>query len=201
MTEQTKKVILNAVVSMIVLLLLAGGVVLAFYLTNGFTEDFKDFKEFYLTYGEEKITVQETKLNLKDGESYTFGVNYVFETANAEPKDFSVKIVSMADKSFSYTVDDLIYGFENGEDFSTSFDLKKTQSGFSFTIPKEGLLEILSKHHAGKETEIYYPNPLEDGYYFSVVVTSYNEKASYTIKFKLLASVSGVELDQNEILI
>ena len=197
MKQETSKKVGKVLAIVLAVLLLVGAIGLIFALTNGFTED---FKEFYLTYGDEKIMAQESKRDFKNGETYTFGVKYVLDTGITEPKDYSVKIVSNAEKTFSYTVDGQTYAFKGGEDYSSAFSLKKDEGAFTFTIPKEGLTEAISKHHSGKAVEVKNPDSLKDGYFFSVLVTSYNEKASCTVRFKLLTSVTGVEFDQKELL-
>ena len=196
MNQETSKKIGKVLAIVLVVLLLAGAIGLIFALTNGFTED---FKEFYLTYGDEKLTAKESKLDVKNGETYTFGVKYIFDTGITEPKDYSVKIVSNAEKTFSYSADGQTFAFKGGEEYSSAFDLKKDADAFTFTIPKGGLAEAISKHHSGKSVEVKNPELLKEGYFFSVVVTSYNEKATCTVKIKLLASVTGVEFNQKEL--
>ena len=196
MKQETSKKVGKVLAIVLAVLLLVGAIGLIFALTNGFTED---FKEFYLTCGDEKIMAQESKRDLKNGETYTFGVKYVLDTGITEPKDYSVKIISNAEKTFSYTVDGQTYAFKGGEDYSSAFSLKKDEGVFTFTIPKEGLTEAISKHHSGKAVEVKNPELLKDGYFFSVLVTSYNEKATCTVKIKLLASVTGVEFDLKEL--
>ncbi len=196
MKQGTGKKAAKIIAFILIILLLAGAIGLIFALTNGFTED---FKEFYLTCGDEKIMAQESKRNFKNGGTYTFGVNYVFETGVTEPKEYSVRIVSNAEKTFSYTVDGQTLAFKGGEDYSAAFALKKDEGAFTFTIPKEGITEAISKHYSGKPVEVKNPDLLKDGYFFSIIVTSYNEKAGCTVRFRLLTSVTGVAFDKEEL--
>lgn len=196
MKQETGKKVSKIIAFVLIILLLAGAIGLIFALTNGFTED---FKEFYLTYGDEKIMAQESKQSFKNGETYSFGVKYVLDTGITS-KDYSVKIVTNAEKTFSYTVDGQTYAFKGGEDYSSVFGLKKDEGAFTFTIPKGGITEAISKRHSDKPVEVNNPDLLKDGYFFSVLVTSYNEKASCTVRFKLLTGVTGVEFDVKELM-
>lgn len=196
MKQETSKKIGKIVAFVLVVLLLVGAIGLIFALTNGFTED---FKQFYLTCGDDKIMTQEDAREFKNGETYTFGVKYIFDAGVTKSKDYSVKIVSNAEKTFSYIADGKMYAFKGGEDYSSEFSLKKDEGAFTFTIPKGGLTEAITEHLSCKSVEVANPELLKDGYFFSIVVTSYNKKATYTVKIKLLANVTGVEFEQEDI--
>lgn len=195
MGQKTRKKIVTIVAYVLVVLLLVGAIGLIFALTNGFTED---FKQFYLTCGDEKIMTQEDEREFWTGETYTFGVKYIFDSG-AKSKDYSVKIVSNAEKTFSYSVDGQVFAFKGGEDYSSTFSLKKDEDAFTFSLPKGGLTEAISEHYSAKAVEVKNPELLKDGYFFSIVVTSYNKKATYTVKIKLLTNVTGVEFEQEDL--
>ena len=92
-----------------------------------------------------------------------------------------------------------LHPFKDGDDYSSEFGLKKDKDAFTFIIPQGGLTEVISAHFSGKKVEIANPSLLKDGYFFSIVVTSYNKKATLTVKFKFLANVTGVEFVQDDL--
>lgn len=197
MKDTTKKAS-KAIAYILIILLLIGSIGLIFALTNGFSED---FKTFYLVCGDEEIVKTETNRDFRRDEVYRFDVKYVFDTEQTNPKDYSVKVITNAEREFTFTVDNDNYSYQSGLDLSSVFELTKEKTYFTFKIPKDMTLQtVLERIYPDKDVVVKNASILTDNYLYSLIVTSYNEKVTYKINFRLRTQVTGVEFDPTELL-
>ena len=167
---------------LLAVLFLAAVLGFAYKYTNGFNED---LKTFYIEYNGKKILSTQTAVELESGKTHTFGVKYTFDKEDAEPKDYSVKIVPHMTKDFDYTADGERYLFSKITDLTGAFKIDKKDTSFDIAIPEVlSLKTLLSAYHNGANIEIGQsaiennPNP------FTLVISSYNGKVVYNIGLK-----------------
>lgn len=197
MEDKTKKV--SKIIAYVLIVLLVVGIVgVIFAFTNGFTED---FKTFYLVCGDEQIMASESNRNLKQGETYRFDVKYAFDTEQTATKDYTVKIVANVKTPFNYTVDGKSYGYKDGTDLTSAFNLTKEQTYFTLKIDSDMTMQkVLEKLYSGKTVSAEIPSSAQSGYPYALIVTSYNEKATIKVNFRFNSKVTGVEFENEELL-
>lgn len=182
----------------LVLLLLAGLVAIIYRFTNGFNED---FKTFYVEYGGEQILTTESEMHLVSGNTHRFEVKYTFDTENAEPKGYNVKVVPNAQRDFDFTVDGERYLYSKQGDMTAAFGLKKSDTYFELSLPEDFSLEYaLQSCYPGKEVVV--PEEADTGNLqpYMLVISSYNDSVVYHIALSVGAEVTGVELDPDHII-
>ena len=196
---QSKGQIAAKVIGVILVLLLLAGIVAVIYrFTNGFNED---FKTFYVEYDGEQILTTESEMHLTSGNTHRFGVKYTFDTENAEPKGYNVKIVPNAQRDFDFTVDGERYLYSKQGDMTAAFGLNKQDTYFELVLPEDFTLQYaLQSCYPGKE--VIVPEEAEQGnpYPYTLVVSSYNESVVYRINLSVGAEVTGVTLDPEQII-
>ncbi|MCM1368206.1 MAG: hypothetical protein NC184_05320 [Roseburia sp.] len=183
---------------MVVLLgLIAGAVVVIYKYTNGFNED---FKTFYIEYDGEQILTGENKMTYENG-TYRYDVKYTFDTDDAEPKDYTVKIVPNTDKDFEYTVDEKVYKYSKISDLSTAFNLTKQPTYFEFTVTENmNIQSVIATQYPGKTVEIDKSAMQNNPYPFKLVISSYSGSVTYNILFGIPgAKVTSVVFDKTSI--
>lgn len=182
----------------LVLALLAGIVAVIYRFTNGFNED---FKTFYVEYDGEQILTAESEMHLVSGNTHRFEVRYTFDTENAEPKDYNVKVVPNAERDFDFTVDGERYLYSKQDDMSAAFGLKKSDTYFELTIPQDFSLEYaLQSCYPGKEVIVPEEAMSANAYPYMLVVSSYNGNIVYHIALSVGTEVTGVTLDPSQII-
>ena len=158
----------------IVLVLLALTVGTIAFFTNGFTDD---FKTFYIEYNGKKYVKAEENLFLADGRNHRFDCKYTFgKLVKDEPKGYTVKIVphttEETDFEFTFFIISLPYGIE--------------------------LQDVLQKIYSGKEVAV--PDSLRDTeYYFTLIVSSYNNNVTYRFNFNFETLVSDITIHPGNI--
>lgn len=186
----------KAIAYIVIILLLIGSIGLIFALTNGFTED---FKTFYLECNGEELS-RESKRDFRREEVYKFNVKYVLDSGKEEEKDYSVKVVTNAERSFTFKAGKENYAYESGTDITKAFEVIKDKTAFTFKIPQgTTLITILQKLYPDKEITLKNESALSDLYLYSLIVTSYDEKVTYKIDFRLRTQVTGVEFEPKEL--
>lgn len=180
-------------------LLLIAIVVLIYRFTNGFNED---FKTFYIEYDGKQILAADSKMTFENGKTYLFSVKYTFDTANAEPKDYSVKIVPHIEQDFDYTVDDEQYRFSKVGELTSCFALTKSDTSFKLEMPEKLTLQnVLSNLHGGKAISLSAEAEEKNPFPYCLVISSYNGKITYNINFNVTGkNVTGVKLNPPEII-
>ena len=182
----------------LVLLLLAGLVAIIYRFTNGFNED---FKTFYVEYGGEQILTTESEMHLVSGNTHRFDVKYTFDTDNAEPKGYNVKVVPNAQRDFDFMVDGERYLYSKQGDMTAAFGLKKSDTYFELVIPEDFSLEYaLQSCYPGKEVVVLEEAADANAYPYMLVVSSYNDSVVYHIALSVGAEVTGVTLDPDHII-
>lgn len=182
----------------LVLLLLAGLVAIIYRFTNGFNED---FKTFYVEYGGEQILTTESEMHLTSGNTHRFDVKYTFDTENAEPKGYNVKVVPNAQRDFDFTVDGERYLYSKQGDMTAAFGLKKSDTYFELVIPEDFSLEYaLQSCYPGKEVVVPEEAADANSCPYMLVVSSYNDSVVYHIALSVGAEVTGVTLDPDHII-
>ena len=182
----------------LVLALLAGIVAVIYRFTNGFNED---FKTFYVEYDGKQILATESKLELNADNTHRFEVRYTFDTGNAEPKDYNVKVVPNAERDFDFTVDGERYLYSKENDLTSAFGLNKQDTYFELVLPEDFTLQYaLQSCYPGKE--VIVPEEAEQGnpYPYTLVISSYNESVIYNIHLSVGKEVTGVTLDPKQII-
>ena len=192
------KIVAKIIGIILVLLLLAGLVAIIYKFTNGFNED---FKTFYVEYGGEQILTTESEMHLTSGNTHRFEVKYTFDTENAEPKDYNVKIVPNAQRDFDFTVDGERYLYSKQGDMTAAFGLKKSDTYFELVIPEYFSLEYaLQSCYPGKEVVVPEEAAGANACPYMLVISSYNDSVVYHIALSVGAEVTGVELDPDHII-
>ena len=193
--ENKKRNTLVGVITAIILILIVVGVIgLVYSLTNGFTEDFKTFA---VEYESERLPLTGKKLRFRRGSENTFTVNYVFDAPNTENKDYTVKIMAGGERDFGFKVDEKRYSWLALGEITSAFTLKKEATSFTLTIPKDFSTEkVLSALYKGKTVQALDSVP--DEYIYTLVISSYNDTATYTINFSILNI--GVQLSDRHII-
>lgn len=182
----------------LVLLLVAGLVAIIYKFTNGFNED---FKTFYVEYGGEQILTTESEMHLVSGNTHRFDVKYTFDTDNAEPKGYNVKIVPNAQRDFDFTVDGERYLYSKQGDMTAAFGLKKSDTYFELSLPEDFSLEYaLQSCYPGKEVVVPEEAAGANAYPYMLVISSYNDSVVYHIALSVGAEVTGVTLDPDHII-
>ena len=182
----------------LVLLLLAGLVAIIYKFTNGFNED---FKTFYVEYGGKQILTTESEMHLVSGNTHRFDVKYTFDTENAEPKGYNVKVVPNAQRDFDFTVDGERYLYSKQGDMTAAFGLKKSDTYFELVIPEDFSLEYaLQSCYPGKEVVVPEEAADTNAYPYMLVISSYNDSVVYHIALSVGAEVTGVTLDPDHII-
>ena len=182
----------------LVLLLLAGLVAIIYRFTNGFNED---FKTFYVEYDGEQILTTESEMHLVSGNTHRFDVKYTFDTENAEPKGYNVKVVPNAQRDFDFMVDGERYLYSKQGDMTAAFGLKKSDTYFELVIPEDFSLEYaLQSCYPGKEVVVLEEAADANAYPYMLVVSSYNDSVVYHIALSVGAEVTGVTLDPDHII-
>ncbi|MCM1219805.1 MAG: hypothetical protein NC548_35490 [Lachnospiraceae bacterium] len=175
-----------------VVLLVALAVGLVFKFTNGFNED---FKTFYLERDGEQILSSETETAFARGEEYRYEVKYTFDSDDAEPKGYSVKVVPNGKVKITFKVGNKQYSYAEANELTEAFTIKKEASAFTLAIPENQSLQSVLEKVYGKTVEVEEPQ----GNLYTLVVSSYNEKVTYNIHFCVETKVNGIELDKDGI--
>lgn len=202
MSAKTNKLLsVGKALTYLLLLLLAAGVIgFVAVFTNGFTDD---FKTFYIQHNDAVIVQTESKLSLRYDTALRFDCKYTFDNfkKNAEPKGYDVKIVPNAteETDFEFTADGEPHLYSDEKDLTKAFDIHRYDGYFTVTVPlKFGMRDVLGKLYEGKTVAI--PESAEEnGYFYTLEISSYNGKANYSIDFNFYYEVERIELDKEEI--
>lgn len=162
--------------------------------TNGFTED---FTTFYITVEDTDVMSVGNDFVFQFDEPLQVDVHYLFDRTE-KAKGYSVKVVpnKVEGKDMDFTVDGEPYSFQAETDLTAGFEIVKSDK--SFTIkPKGDIQQILETLYPDKTVEVDATKTYEN--MFTLVVTSYNEKASVKLNFMLNDGVYEITLDKESI--
>lgn len=193
MQNKTIRILSYALLS----LLVVGLIGFVAYFTNGFKSD---FKTFYINVDGKDIMELDGGYKVSKGKPLEVKVKYVFSAGSNQKKEYSVKVVPniIDGRDFTFSDEKEEKSFQSVEEITSGFDIKKTENGFTVSPKGNTVEEVLkSVYPNGK-----FDNVNEKGYenMFTLVVTSYDGKASVKLNFSLSSKVSGVTLDKEGIL-
>lgn len=193
--KQTGKTVGKVIAYILVLLVVAGVIAVIVRFTGGFTSD---FKTFYVSVDGKDVLTSAGGYEITNEKPLTVDVKYTFGSAGGDVSGYSVKVVPHAveGKDFDFTLDDQVYSFQAETDLTAGFDIAREETSFTIT-PKGGVTEVLRAVYPNNEIGDCSDKGYEDMY--SLIVTSYNGKASVTLYFSVLQEVAGVTLDQEVI--
>ncbi len=192
------KTVAKIIAYVLVALVLAGVIGLIYKFTNGFNED---FKTFYVEYDGKQILTADSKMTFGNGKTYKFSVKYTFDKYNAEPKNYSVKIVPHIERDFDYTVNGERYLYSKAGELTPCFTLMKNDTYFELEMPEELTLKtVLSSLHGGKEITVPADTEEKNPFPYCLVISSYNGKVTYNINFNVAGkNVTSITLNPLEI--
>lgn len=167
-----------------------------------FTNDFTDeFKTFYVE-NNGQILSDNNEIAIPCGEDIRFDCKYTFGfLSKKETKGFNVKVIpNITDETdFDFTVDGQPYSYSGEKDLSGLFNITKNDNAFSINIPKGTTMQSLLSSIYSDKVVIVPDTVIMNKPYFSIVISSYNDKVSYNIKLNLNTTVTKVILD-NEVI-
>ncbi len=173
------------IIAGIALLLILGALIAGVWIyMDGSNNGTDVFKTFTLKIDGEKIASGETKRKVSFG-PHKAEIGYLFED-----HDYDVSFRPREGVSLDYTVDGKNYAWSQLNGLDGAFSLKKSADGFTFEIP-ETISETLSKLYEG---DVECPNPPEDGFVFSLIVSSYDYRIVYTVNFAIVIPVDEMEI-------
>ena len=184
--SSTTNTLVKVIVAVLAVALIAGVIGIIYKFTNGFNED---FKTFYIEYAGEQILTADTNKVFKPNVKHRFDVKYTFDGDDAEPKDYSVKVVPYFTKDFEFTVADKTSVYSKAKELTDAFDIKKHDTYFELTVTEtQTLINVLSSIY--DSGAIVVPSDLDENnkYLYSLVIASYNGNVKYNIHF----SIEGV---------
>lgn len=173
-------------IKIICLLLLIAFFVGVFLMIGKLSNNFQDdIKTFYLVIDGKIITD-----NVKD--TSILGKTIEVHSLTSE-KDFEYQIVPKSDKNFNFTVDNTQHAFTDKKDYTTGFDIAKTNK--SITVNKSSMTDVLSKVYGNGDVEL--PELNNETCYFTLIVKLSDDKA-ISIDFYIQIHME-IELDQTGI--
>lgn len=161
-----------------------------------FTDGLKsDFKTFYVTVEGKDIFTSGGGYKASQKGPLKAEVKY----ALTENKGYSVKIVPnvLDGKDFDFVLDGEVYSFQAEKDLTKGFEIEHGESSFTVT-PKGSITDILQAIYPESTVEDCDDKKYENMY--TVIVTSYDGKASVRINFTTASDVSGVTFEKEAIL-
>jgi hypothetical protein len=196
MKRQGTKKIGNVISYIFILLAITAVCGFLAYFTNGFTSD---FVTFYVECEGQQVLSSAGGFEMTTDEPLTVDVKYTFSAVNKEISGYSVKIVpnKVPGKDFDFTLNGAAYSFQAEDDMTQGFDI--TEGETSFTVkPKGGINDILKAVYPDYEISDVRDNVYEN--MFTLVIISYNGKASVNLNFTVTEKVKSVTLDQEVII-
>ncbi|MEG1529718.1 MAG: hypothetical protein RR405_05110 [Clostridia bacterium] len=192
--QGTKKIgkVLSYVAIVLVIVAVCG---LLAYFTNGFTSD---FKTFYVETNGKQILATSDGFTMAKSEPMAVDVKYTFGAANKEANGYSVKVVPnpVSGKDFDFTLNGEPYSFQAEKDLTAGFTIEQKETSFT-VAPKGNIHEILQAVYPTYEVGDCKDKAYEN--MFTLVVTSYNGKASVAVSFTILEKVESIALDKEVI--
>lgn len=133
---------------------------------------------------------------LSKGEKHEFFV----KSSKDEEIDYSVKVISNEATNFSFTVDNELHHFYDGndanDDYSSLFDLQKDSGGFTLTIPDDMTVESVISEKFGGVIELQ-DELSDESSYFVIVVSS--DDGDVILSFIFGEVVADITLDTTHI--
>ncbi len=163
--------------------------------TNGFNEN---LKTFYLTINDKEVISSANGYAVSPKTGLTVKVKYALGSPSNADEYYSVKIKSNYDKenNFDFTVDNEVYSFGTGDDYTKGFVIDYGKDYFVLK-PKGYINDILKAVYADKEISDCSNKEFKD--MFALTVYSYNKEAFVTVYFTIRNTITGVTIDKTEV--
>lgn len=197
-TSSAKQTAGKVIAGILIVLVLVAVIGVIVYFTGGFTSD---FKTFYVSVDGKDVLASAGGYKISKETPLTVDVKYTFGSAGGDVSGYSVKVVPhvVEGKDFDFTLDDQVYSFQAETDLTAGFDIQRDETSFTITPKTENgdVSEILQAVYPNNTISGCEGMGYEDMY--SLIVTSYNGKASVALYFYIDQLVTGVTLDPSEI--
>lgn len=171
----------SVVVSILSILLVVAIITFVFKFTNGFNED---LKTFYIEHNGKQIVSTDSKMVFDVESEHRFDCKYF---SNPDNNSFNLKVVPNITKEtdFNYTVDGKSHKWSEVEDLTSCFDLDKQANYFIISFPADfSMQSVLNSLYP--ESKVIISDTLSlYQYYYTLHVSSYNEKINYYIDFNV----------------
>lgn len=183
--------VIKILLSLLAVALIAGGIALIYKYTNGFNED---FKTFYVEHNGEQILTSDGKQTFEPNKPYRYDVKYTFDSDDAKPKDYTVKILPYCAVDFDFTVGNKMYRYSKAKELTSVFQIDKHETYFTLTVTSEQSLRNVIRSVYGSQ-EVIVPTDVDETneYLYSLVISSYNGKVNYNIRFKIDGVINNGE--------
>lgn len=186
--------VITIILYVVLVLSVVGGIGAVAYFTAGFTTD---FQTFYLKSDDGNILESIDGVELEDEKTYTFEVKYTFGKLAKQNTGYSVKIIPNAEKAdFAFRVKGEDHTYSELEDLTNCFEISHDTA--SFTILGNVRLKDVLERYYGESVEIVDPI-VELNDYYTLIVTSYNNKASVKVNFHGSDATGTMRIDPDPI--
>ncbi len=179
--------VLIAILSLLLVIAVVGFI---FKFTNGLNED---LKTFYIEHNGKQIVATDSQMTFDTESEHRFDCKYF---SNPDNNTFNLKVIPNVTKEtdFSYTVDGKSHKWSEVEDITSCFNLDKQANYFIISFPTDFSMQgVLNSLYP--ESEVIITDTLSlYQYYYTLHVSSYNEKINYYIDFNVSDVVDYVSL-------
>lgn len=181
----------------LILLAVVGGGFFVYKHTDGCNSE---FKTFYVEYNGGHL-LQASDALYEKGSEQRFDVKYTFDFIDKEQTGYNVKIVPNGNaESIEYQIDNRYYLFSALDDLTAAFDIELNDSYFTLSIPQDFTVrKVIETLYKGKTVDIDGDYDESGEKYYTLIITSYDGKISYSVNFGIAVHVRGVALDITKI--
>ena len=187
--------VLTVILYVVLVLAVLGGIGAVAYFTSGFTTD---FQTFFLRYNDENIIGSASGLEFVDTLSYEFKVKYTFSSVSKQATGYSVKVVPfISDNDFTFFVDGEEHKYSELTDLTSCFDIENKAESFVVSGNYQ-MQSVLERYYEGSIVEIA-DEMMELHDYYTIIVYSYNKKASVQVSFHGIDAGGDFRIEPNPI--
>ena len=166
----------------LIVLLLVGAIVGILFMTDGGNEDFKNFT---LSHDGKLIVNSESSMAFDAGSRQRFDVKYIFDLPNSDPREYNVKVVPNPDADFEFTVDGEMHVWREEKDITSAFEIEKGNESFVLSLREHESAETILQALYSKQSVKIGKQLGKSERFYTLVVSSYNEKVTYRIHFSI----------------
>lgn len=181
----------NSATSVILSILSVLFVALVFGVVYKFSNELnEDLKNFYVEYNGKRIVSTESRVTFDLDSDNRFDCKYNSNSDNA----FNLKIVPNVndETDFSYTVDGKNYKFSAIKDLTSCFSIDKQNNYFIISFPYDfSMQNVLDSLYSTSEV-IIPENIILSQYYFTMIISDYNNKTAYNVDFNFNIKVYDI---------
>lgn len=187
--------VMTIVLYVLLVLAVLGGIGAVAYFTSGFTTD---FQTFYLRYNEESIMESQSGMEFLDTIPYEFEVKYTFSSVSKKASGYYVQVVPcITDNDFSFLVDGEPHQYSELTDLTKCFDITSKKDSFVVSGNYQ-MQSVLERYFEGSTIEIV-DEIMELHDYYTIIVSSYNKKASVQVSFHGIDAGGDFRIEPNPI--